>query len=68
MNWWLGLALVLPMILSYKAMEVLLPRFILLGAFLLVFLLYFFGIRTANFRLPARALTQVLLGCRWRFC
>jgi O-antigen ligase/Flp pilus assembly protein TadD len=61
MNWWVGLALVLPLLISYTAMEVLLPRFMLLAAFLFVYLMYHFGIRATKLQLwsPSR-ITWVL--------
>ncbi|GEM_PF-3042879 len=62
-NWWAALALILPMAISYRTMEVGLPRLILLSAFLLVFLIYFHLARGAPLRIHAlRPLTKVLSG------
>src|SRR2546426_249829 len=60
-NWWLALVLVLPLIISQRAMDPIgPPRVMLLSVFLLAFLLYFFlPARQLNISRP-RPLTQVL--------
>src|SRR5437867_1791447 len=64
MNWWLGVGLVLPLVISQRAMEpVGPPRFMLLSLFLLAFLLYFYFFRAKQLAIAvSRPLTQVLGG------
>jgi O-antigen ligase/tetratricopeptide (TPR) repeat protein len=63
MNWWMSLVIVLPLVISWKTMEIGLPRLLLLSAFLLVFLVTFHFCRGSRLEVrPLRPLTRALAG------